>query len=507
MLRFLLACLLGLGTGLAAARGPCDLSEYGPGDSVRIVLQDERVFRMKIEEISRSKILGDVFLGTVSSPMEIRCYEIYRMEKIADLGVDEAEEERVISPGDLVRSPGDDEDEDDGAGIGFERYIAVPVRGPIGITTDWKDDGGTIAPGLDEVLKFARRKKVELIVFEIDSPGGLVKEASALAELLLETDEEFTTVAVVKRSISAANWVTFACDYIVCEPGATLGGALAYLSGGATPEFDAKINSITAAELRSIAERKGHDPLVADAATRPELTVYWQDGRLTSGEALPDGARMVAPAGQVATFDAADLAELGYPTMRNDPVELAGLARADRPGVELRLYGKYGDALMDREVKKLHGAHEKRLRAIEDSIDLLKSASTQMGMLRGSASAAQGYNPAAGQFYYSRDTGRFTSQSLELWRRNHDHAIGLWQEVSNGANRLCRTGRDFDRLVNRTEDSEVYWSLDPEFSAALDAVREVHAQVLPTLAEACQLVSSADRAIGQLRVARQRTAP
>lgn len=46
-----------------------------------------------------------------------------------------------------------------------------------------------------------------------------------------------------------------------------------------------------------------------------------------------------------------------------------------------------------------------------------------------------------------------------------------------------------------------------EFSAALGAVREVHAQALPTLAEACQLVSSADRAIGQLRVARQRTAP
>ena len=150
--------------------------------------------------------------------------------------------------------------------VGRDAYLIVPLGGEV--LPKWTD---TVKLALDR----AKAVGVKHIVFVIDSPGGLVDEAESLAKLLQERDGDFETYAVVRRGISASIWPMFSCDHIYVTQGAMVGGALTFKVGATgAAQVDDKMNSVYAAHVASIAERKGHPAALARGMMLPDSQVF-----------------------------------------------------------------------------------------------------------------------------------------------------------------------------------------------------------------------------------------
>lgn len=126
-------------------------------------------------------------------------------------------------------------------------------------------------------LDYARRQKVKHIVLRVNSPGGQVWAARQILQDIEAHRGEFEFHALVESAISAAIWPTFACETIHMAPAGTLGGAVVYRAGSrGSVEVDAKMNSILASEVTSIAESLGHDGGVVRAMILMPSELYAQ---------------------------------------------------------------------------------------------------------------------------------------------------------------------------------------------------------------------------------------
>jgi len=137
-------------------------------------------------------------------------------------------------------------------------FLIVPLKGTFG-----KD----IYPlGLINAMDWAVKHKVPRIVMVIDSPGGYVWASKYMSEKMKEYDDKLNFTMVVENSISASIWPTFASDNIFITPGGTFGGAVVYhMTNTGSAEVDMKMNSILAAEVAAMAEKKGHSGALAKA--------------------------------------------------------------------------------------------------------------------------------------------------------------------------------------------------------------------------------------------------
>ncbi|MEO0558462.1 MAG: NfeD family protein [Bacteroidota bacterium] len=116
----------------------------------------------------------------------------------------------------------------------------------------------------------AERDDASVIVFEIDTFGGLLDAADVIRKELLATD--VPTVAVVSgNAASAGALITYAADKIVMTPGSSMGAATAVDQAGEyAPE---KIQSYTRGLMRATAEANGRDPQIAEAMVDETLSV------------------------------------------------------------------------------------------------------------------------------------------------------------------------------------------------------------------------------------------
>jgi hypothetical protein len=130
-------------------------------------------------------------------------------------------------------------------------------------------------------LEEARSLRAKYILVEIDSPGGMVHEATrASADLLKVRGAE--TIALVKQgrhrgAISAAALLTLSCDRLFMQPGTSIGGATPYAveasSGNAM--VDEKMMSIFRAQFRAVAEARKRPVLPCMAMVDPNLSVWF----------------------------------------------------------------------------------------------------------------------------------------------------------------------------------------------------------------------------------------
>lgn len=123
---------------------------------------------------------------------------------------------------------------------------------------------GTIEKGLTEMLKKAfqqaEEERANLIVLEIDSPGGFVNAAEDIEKLI--TRQEIPTVAYVTGgALSAGALIAFSADELVMAPGTTIGAAEPRIG---TERADEKIvsawSSRLAARAARAAEKNDRDP-------------------------------------------------------------------------------------------------------------------------------------------------------------------------------------------------------------------------------------------------------
>ena len=155
---------------------------------------------------------------------------------------------------------------------------AEDARGPVYVIPVQ----GMIERGLVYVIRRgvaqAVRDKAEVIILDMDTPGGRLDSTEEIINIIADLDA-VTYTFVNSDAISAGAIISMATDHIYMAPGGRIGDAMPIMMsplpfGGPQEMPDGlkeKAISPTVALIRSAAQRKGHDPELAEAMVRPEL--------------------------------------------------------------------------------------------------------------------------------------------------------------------------------------------------------------------------------------------
>lgn len=160
----------------------------------------------------------------------------------------------------------------------------IPVKGMI--------EKGLLTYVVRKGLAEAVRKEAAAVIFEMDTPGGLVESAEDIVRLLIDLPPTIRTYTLVdKDALSAGAFIAMATDEIYMTPGSRIGASAIVLPWGDIPEGDQKEKAISAtlALVVRAAEAKGYDVELVEAMMRKE-TEY----RI--------GDEVICPAGELLTL-------------------------------------------------------------------------------------------------------------------------------------------------------------------------------------------------------------
>ena len=118
----------------------------------------------------------------------------------------------------------------------------------------------------------------QCIVFQIDSPGGLLRESEQLASAIadLETKKVRTIAYIEEEAISGAAIIALGCDEIYLKPQARIGdaGPIQIRAGQQFERAPEKILSPLKMTLRLLAERKHRPVAICEAMADRTMKVY-----------------------------------------------------------------------------------------------------------------------------------------------------------------------------------------------------------------------------------------
>lgn len=126
-------------------------------------------------------------------------------------------------------------------------------------------------------IQQAKNNAADLIVIEIDSPGGLKTESLNLAETIRDIDWAYTVAYVPREALSGAALMTFGFDELIVTEKARIGdiGVIQYdpqlFAFRFAPE---KIQSVLIRQARDLATSKGRSADLAEAMIDKDYVVY-----------------------------------------------------------------------------------------------------------------------------------------------------------------------------------------------------------------------------------------
>ena len=195
---------------------------------------------------------------------------------------------------------------------------------------------GEITPLLEQFLyrklQVAEDDGVEVVIIEIDSPGGMLKSSFDVAHRLRDLTWARTVAFVPQQAISGAAIVALGCDEIVMAPNAVLGDAGPIMQGEDSlfrhvPE---KVLSLIVPEIRDLATAKRRAPALAEAMVDRNLVVYQVTNRQTGEKTYRSDA-------ELKSSDRPDDWQKGPPVLESGNGRF--LAVSGQRAVELRLAG------------------------------------------------------------------------------------------------------------------------------------------------------------------------
>ena len=129
---------------------------------------------------------------------------------------------------------------------------------------------------LERKLAAARQYGANLVIVEIDSPGGRLDSSFNIARRLRDAHWAHTVAYIPDQAYSGATVVALGCDEILMGPHAMLGDVGVIFEGDDSlfhyvPE---KALSPIAQLMRDLAVSKGRPPALAEAMVDKKLTVY-----------------------------------------------------------------------------------------------------------------------------------------------------------------------------------------------------------------------------------------
>lgn len=298
------------------------------------------------------------------------------------------------------------------------KYVLIELHGVIG------ED--ILASGLHKALDGARDRRVERILFDIDSLGGSASEMFEILRVLDEHQGRFVYTAHVRRALSAMVPVMLTCDEILLEDTASFGAAVPYRATG-TIEVDAKFASAIGAEIASRGARHGLSSMLCEAMAEMRKEVWLVRGG-PSGPVVhnmrpsdPQALQLDGPT-TVLTLSAQAALELGVGTLWD------GRSTFDDSWREIGSFAR-------REMEKARKDRAERLRDIED----VKAWSARLPTMMREAESLERFVP----MYRSRYNDYWSSQDLSRF----DAAIDAWVTVQKGVAQIeakVRRHRDHD---------------------------------------------------------------
>ncbi|MCH9003490.1 MAG: ATP-dependent Clp protease proteolytic subunit [Planctomycetes bacterium] len=141
----------------------------------------------------------------------------------------------------------------------------------------------------------AEKKGVELIIFDLDTPGGLVSSSIAIADLIKNLPDIKTVAWVNPNAHSGGAIVAVACDEIVMARSSRIGDSQVIMGGpggvGAVPEdLQPKAYTPVLAEFRASARLNGYDQTLCEAFVLPDREVWWLENTKTEERKFVFGA-------------------------------------------------------------------------------------------------------------------------------------------------------------------------------------------------------------------------
>jgi len=138
---------------------------------------------------------------------------------------------------------------------------------------------------IDEVFESFAQRQIDravhsgatMIIFEIDSPGGLLSVCADLSQTIAHLSEKnIKTVAYIPReAISGGAILAVACDEIYMAPNAKIGDAIPInLMGPMIVRAEEKVLSIELELLRSLAEQKNRPTAIIEGFADKDLEVF-----------------------------------------------------------------------------------------------------------------------------------------------------------------------------------------------------------------------------------------
>jgi membrane-bound serine protease (ClpP class) len=159
----------------------------------------------------------------------------------------------------------------------FTKGVIIPIEGVISDVT---------LESLERRIHHAIKDGADLLIFRMDTPGGLVISATNICDELKNTAEAYTVAWIRPQALSAGAMISVACDEIVVANRSKIGDCQPIMIGpggaAAAPEdIRAKVTSPILEEFRDSARRNGYDLLLCEAMIQPEIEVFWVENTET----------------------------------------------------------------------------------------------------------------------------------------------------------------------------------------------------------------------------------
>lgn len=181
-------------------------------------------------------------------------------------------------------------------GAGASTVHVLPIEGPIGPAT---------SDLVERSLADAVEQQAELMILQLDTPGGLDISMRAIVRAIIESPIPIVAYVAPSgaRAASAGTFILYAAHIAAMAPGTNLGAAtpVPVMGGDATDEkrpaderttatgeteapastsksaSDFKAVEDAAAYLRALAEMRGRDPVFAEAAVRRATSLTYRE--------------------------------------------------------------------------------------------------------------------------------------------------------------------------------------------------------------------------------------
>ncbi|TWU44836.1 hypothetical protein Q31b_00060 [Novipirellula aureliae] len=129
---------------------------------------------------------------------------------------------------------------------------------------------------LQRKFETAVESGVEVVIFDINSPGGFTYVTFELMDMVLDAKDVETVAFIEKDAISGAALFSLACDRIIMLPDARMGDAGEIVMGadGAFRYTEAKSRSVLAQKVRDTAAATNRPIALAEKMTDKDMVVF-----------------------------------------------------------------------------------------------------------------------------------------------------------------------------------------------------------------------------------------